>query len=337
MNGGEGQQVRLAGLTPAFYQHPADRAATAAIERIPQLTYLSRKYLTHLEWLYRAEVMSSGIKLGPAQLPSVYQAHVDAYRRLDMPILPDLYLTESPHFNASVFGANRPIATIQSRTVESLEQRSIRAILGHEAGHVHCGHSAHGQIATFLTSMLSRLSGPASKLPTAALRPLLEQWQRSRELSCDRAAALVMGDVEPVCRMLMYLAAGTTAAGLSLDAFIDQCRLYVDPPSRADKVLHVLTSMKPTHPVPVRRVKLLLDWAEGPDFHAILSGDLPPSQLSHATPEDMYLNAARKDIQEHDLRMDQLAREAERQLDASIGQVEELIVDRLEDGPTELR
>lgn len=320
----------LSGIHPESYMHPMDRASTAALSKVPQLTTLSKKYLSHIEWIYRAQVQASGVRLGPAQLAEIYGVHVAGCRRLDLRQIPELYLLPGYSINASAFGANRPIVTIDSRTVEALEISSVRAVLGHEAGHIHCDHSSYGQLVSFFLSLIAAASGGVGgvgALPMKALTPLLLQWQRSRELSCDRAAALVVGDAEPVCQMLMFLAAGTSSAGLSLPAFIQQASDYSFPARRADKALNALVSMRPTHPVPVRRMHLLMEWISSGAYEQLLKGDSQRSdrRLSGRSLSGDYLAAARLDRDVYTEQMDGLAREAERELDAAFGEVDAMM------------
>ena len=57
------------------------------------------------------------------------------------------------------------------------------------------------------------------------------EWFRAAELSCDRAAALVIRDPLAVCRTLMIIAAGAEAANLDLDVFMRQGQEYREKPS----------------------------------------------------------------------------------------------------------
>ena len=59
-------------------------------------------------------------------------------------------------------------------------------------------------------------------MPLKALRSALMEWSRAAELSCDRAAALVIRDPLAICRTLMVLSAGGEAENLDLDVFIEQ-------------------------------------------------------------------------------------------------------------------
>ncbi|HEY7599602.1 MAG TPA: M48 family metallopeptidase, partial [Candidatus Limnocylindrales bacterium] len=147
-------------------------------------------------------------------------------------------------------------------------------VLAHEAAHI---HSDHVMYRTALVILL-RLGG-AVRLPILAGLPLLAiqlallEWSRAAELSCDRAAALVTRDPQAVCRALMVLAAGEEAEALNLDAFIAQGMDYSVGGSGLERLTRLLQQLQVTHPMPVRRVRLLLDWVREGDYDRMARGD----------------------------------------------------------------
>jgi hypothetical protein len=110
-------------------------------------------------------------------------------------------------------------------------------------------------------------------LPLLAIQLALLEWVRGAELSCDRAAALVTRDPQAVCRALMVMSAGEAAADLNLDAFIAQGMEYSDGGSGLERITKLLQDLRLTHPMPVRRVKMLLDWVHEGDYDRMVRGD----------------------------------------------------------------
>ena len=103
----------------------------------------------------------------------------------------------------------------------------------------------------------------------------LLEWFRAAELSCDRAAALVTRDPQAVCRALMVLSAGEAAADLDLDAFVAQATDYDEAGAGFDRLTRLMQDMRLTHPMPVRRVRRLLDWVREGDYDRIVGGEYP--------------------------------------------------------------
>src|SRR5215211_1472950 len=64
------QPDKLAGISPKAYEHPADRAATAALKSIPMLDVVTRRLIEFgYERAFRQGYLGASIKLGPKNLP----------------------------------------------------------------------------------------------------------------------------------------------------------------------------------------------------------------------------------------------------------------------------
>jgi hypothetical protein len=81
-------------ISSKAYEHPADRAATAALKAVPMLDTVVRKLI---EWGYeralRQSFLGNSIRIGENQLPDVWASHVGVCKILDMPDIYDLYVT----------------------------------------------------------------------------------------------------------------------------------------------------------------------------------------------------------------------------------------------------
>ena len=266
---------KLDRISPRAYQHPADRAATAALQKVPYLDDVVRKLIElGYERALRAASLGSAVKLGQEQLPGIWVLHRQVFNTLDMESVPDLYMTQVPLANAFTIGSGKPIVVLNSELVRILDDEGRRVVLAHEAAHI---QSDHVMYRTALVILL-RLGG-AVRLPILAGLPLLAiqlallEWSRAAELSCDRAAALVTRDPQAVCRALMVLAAGEAAEDLNLDAFIAQGMEYSESGSGLERLTRMLQQLQVTHPMPVRRVRLLLDWVREGDYDRMVRGD----------------------------------------------------------------
>ena len=111
---------------------------------------------------------------------------------------------------------------LNSELVALLDDDGRRAVLAHEAAHVHSDHVLY-QTALLILLQLAPgrcRSSPASRC--CAIRSRCSSGSAPPSCRCDRAAALVTRDPLAVCRSLMVLSAGAAAEDLNLDAFITQ-------------------------------------------------------------------------------------------------------------------
>jgi Zn-dependent protease with chaperone function len=265
---------KLPGISPRAYQHPADRAATAALKRVPYLDQVVRKLIAlGYERALRAVSLGSAVRLGQDQLPGIWVLHRQVFNTLDLDEVPDLYITQFPLANAYAIGSGKPIVVLNSELVRLLDDDGRRAVLAHEAAHVHSDHVLY-QTALLILLNIGRANLPVfAGLPLMAIRLALLEWFRGAELSCDRAAALVTRDPQTVCRSLMVLSAGAAAEDLNLDAFIAQGADYDEKGTGLDRLTRMLNDLNVVHPMPVRRVRLLLDWVREGDYDRLVGGD----------------------------------------------------------------
>ena len=268
------EDQRLAEISARAFEHPADRAATAALKSIPMLDTVVRK-LSELgyERAFRSTLMAASVRLGEDQFPQAYKDHVASYARLDLEPVPDLFVTQFPVTNAAAVGAGKPFVIVNSATLSIMDEQELRTVLGHEAGHILSDHVLYRTALMILLSVsgIGRLPTLAG-LPLIAVRLALLEWFRAAELSADRAATLVNRDPLASCRTLMVIAGGTASRRLDLDAFVRQAAAYEEWEPGWDKLARMRIEVGQTHAFPVKRVAELMRWVRSGEYDRIVSG-----------------------------------------------------------------
>lgn len=261
---------RLTGISPRAFQHPADRAATAALGAIPYLDTVVRKLIElGYERALRQSYLGSSVRLSEEQLGSVWREHAIAYATLDMADVPDLYLTQFPAANAMAIGSRRPIVVVQSPLIHLLDTPQRRAVFAHEAAHILSDHQLY-RTALYIMVLMTRSA--RLPLPLAPVRTALMEWGRATELSADRAAALVTRDPLVVCRTLMSLAGGAMVDELDLDAFMRQGLDYKEQGGGLERLTRLMLDLGVTHPLPVKRAHELMEWVRSGAYDRIVAG-----------------------------------------------------------------
>ena len=269
------EDQRLVNLSSKAYEHPADRAATAALQSIPMLDVVVRKLIEFgYERALRQQYLAASVKLGEDQLPPVWADWNAVCARLDLPERYDLYLTQFPVTNAAAIGAGKPMVVINSRCIDLFDELEIRTVLGHEAGHILSDHVLYRTALMILLSVsgLGRIPFFAG-LPLLAVKLALLEWFRAAELSADRAATLVNRDPLVTCRTLMVIAGGMPSRKLDLDAFIRQAAAYEEWEPGWDKLARVRIELGQTHAFPVKRVSELMKWVRSGEYDRIVAGE----------------------------------------------------------------
>lgn len=266
---------RYPNISAKAFQHPADRAATAALGSIPLLGTVMKKISElRLERALQQRLLADAIRIGPRQLPAVWEQHLEIVHCLDLPKEPELYLIGASDFNAHAFGSNRPMLVLRSGLVSGLPAEELGVIIAHEQGHLLAEHTHYTTVMVILQILLGiGLSplGPIGVIPMRALLLVLLEWHRCAELSSDRAAAIVTGDPLLVCRGLMRTIGGGVK-DLSLDAFIQQANEYVDDADLLARPGRFLAELRRTHPYAVKRVHELTRWVASGEYDRIIAG-----------------------------------------------------------------
>ena len=265
---------KLEGISPRAFQHPADRAATAALKQVPYLDAVVRRLIElGYERAMRAAMLGSAVRLGQDQLPRIWVLEREVFHVLDLEDVPDLYLTQFSVANALTFGSGRPVIVLNSELVRLLDADGLRVVIAHEAAHVLSDHVLYMTALVILVQLGSSVRLPIfAGLPLLAIRTALLEWARAAELSCDRAAALVTRDPIAVCRSLMTISGGEAVDELNLDAFMKQGLDYDEKGSGLERLTRLLMHLNITHPMPVRRTHELLDWVRSGEYDRIKDG-----------------------------------------------------------------
>jgi len=147
-----------------------------------------------------------------------------------------------------------------------------QAVLAHELGHLKCDHGIWLTFANILTLGAYTIPGLGSFI-AQTFEEQLFRWVRAAELTCDRAALLVVQDPKVVISVLMKLAGGcpSLAGQLNVDAFLEQARSYDAASSNPlGWYLRNAQTRQLSHPLPVLRAREVDQWARNPQYKALL-------------------------------------------------------------------
>jgi Zn-dependent protease with chaperone function len=260
-------------ISAKAYEHPADRAATAALKAVPMLDTVVRKLI---EWRFeralRQFYLGNSVKVGEQQLPELWASHVGVCRILDMPEVYDLYVTSGVLGGAQAVGSGKPMIVIDSMLLERLGHGEQRVVVAHELGHILSDHVIYMTALNILLSASGALPLFLG-LPFRAVRAVLLEWYRAAELSCDRASTLAVRDPRIVCRTLMVTAGGMPADQLNLDAFLAQAMEYESWDDPTDRVRRFFNEIGQSHSYAVRRVSEVMRWVQSGDYDRIARGE----------------------------------------------------------------
>ncbi|HVP18107.1 MAG TPA: M48 family metallopeptidase, partial [Spirochaetia bacterium] len=183
---------KLTGISPRAWEHPADKAALTALRQVKGLDELMKMLVGGTtDRSIRLLHISCCVKVTPTQFHRVKVLLDKAVEVMDWPTTPDVFVANSPFFNAGVYGVQAPFIVLNSAILKALSDDELYCAVAHELGHIMSGHNA------YMTVLWVLMNVSLGVLPIAGLlaQPLLlalKEWERKAELSADRAALLAL-------------------------------------------------------------------------------------------------------------------------------------------------
>lgn len=282
------------GISSEAFRHPLDRQAEEALRSFPGFDLIARKFV---EFIYERPqlvyLMGNTIQVGPRQYSTIYQMFRECVRDLDIYPEPTLFVSQNPLANSYALGQEHPYIVINTGILDLLNEAEIRAVLAHELGHIKCGHTILIQMAMWAmsaASALGELTFGIGNFVSSALIYAFFEWRRKAELSADRAALLVIDDLNTVMSSMMKVSGGSIkyANECSLQEFTRQSESYQaldeDGLNQIYKFLlyNGAQGMMLSHPFAVERVHYLQEWAVSEEYQQIKRGNYQRSPASGA-------------------------------------------------------
>jgi Zn-dependent protease with chaperone function len=271
---------KFADLNKHDYVHPADSKALAALKAIPGVDTALKKLLAITgESAIRVSFMASAVKVTPEQCPDLHAKLQIACTTLGVD-MPELYVQQNPIVNAFTGGVEKPIIVLHSSLLERLTDEETLAVIAHEVGHIHAEHVLYLTAARLFEALANASIGrliPGSDIIkfiiSAGINSALLAWARRAELSCDRAALLVVQDPDVVGRTMMKLCGGTFASKVDYDLFLAQAREFQKnyDEKMLDRFWADIISSGMTHPFPVWRIAEILKWVDDGGYQKIIN------------------------------------------------------------------
>lgn len=275
-----GPHKKFADLHKNDYVHPLDKKALAALKAIPGVDSVLKKLLAWTgESAIRVSFMASAIKVTPTQCPDLYAKLQIACTTLGVE-MPDMFVQQNPMVNAFTGGVEKPIIVLHSALIERLNDEETLAVIAHEVGHMHAEHVLY-LTAARLMEVLANISVarlvPGSEIlkliVSMGISSALLSWARRAELSCDRAALLVVQDPHVIGRTMMKLAGGTFASKIDYDLFLEQGREFKKnyDEKALDRFWADTMNAGLSHPFPIWRVAEILEWADSDEYKGLIA------------------------------------------------------------------
>ncbi len=236
------------------YAYGSDCVLRQKLRAVPGFYPLAKMITNTYVPRMKQQINLDGLKVGPSQFPDVYEIAADCARRLGIGV-PDIYIRNSPsEINAFAYATedDAPLIEITSALLERVTPGELRAVIGHECGHIHNAHGIYNTAAQIvLNSMQVAIPGVQQLLAmvSAPLRWAFMAWQRAAEVTCDRAGVICSEDPQDGVMLQAKLMSGAAFnhSEINLEPIMKQYDTLRETPVR-------LLELEYTHPLSIRRI-----------------------------------------------------------------------------------
>ncbi len=267
---------------PVLYAHPTDSTVQRLLSRVGLQGSVEAIINAYVRVAF-GTFLHDSVQVTPRQFPEIYALLTECADRLAIPV-PRLLIgpgTGGMELNAYTFGTDEHcFIHMTSFLALQLSPEELRFVLGHECGHIHNQHVTYLTLAYVLHYQLfSKFwhNPDAFKFPMLATKVPLATWQRRAEVTADRAGAICAQDTEVGCRALIKLRLGfaSLAKDVDVDAYLEQ-----GDDLRKSGFFVRGQELTYTHPLVVKRIKLLRMFARSDLFYTCSGLPRPADDLS---------------------------------------------------------
>ena len=288
----------LKGLKPEDFEHPGEKAAMAVLRKIPLLDIAVSKfmdmqlqlrmiaeasggYFRVTEKVKKIKTKSEENVTKPTFLhpfcsektnPRLYHLYQLALARLDMPKEYPLFCKLGYDYNAYTTGVEDPIVVIHSSTVANTDGEMLH-LLGHELGHIKCGHLLYYQLANQINAVLASFGGIAATA-AAGLQYAIMDWNRKAEYSADRAGLIAAADLDAVLDETMIMLGRSDKIpdmNFSADAVMKQIDDFeMGTSDFVGMMLYAAFTAQASHPWSILRLRQLKDWYDSGEYAEVV-------------------------------------------------------------------
>lgn len=205
-------------------------------------------------YVHHQTLMRQAYQVRMDNLPELASVATTAAKRLQ-PGPVEIYLVKSKTLNAYTFGLSEPkVIVIYDSLLQVMDKNEMAFIIGHEMGHIALSH-------TWLNTLLGGMGGVPMPFGAAViLNFAFLSWNRNCEFSSDRAGLLACGNLNASITALVKLVAPNTRN----IADFERAMTMID--AQDDHMLHQLGELFQSHPMIIRRINQLRDYAASTEY-----------------------------------------------------------------------
>ena len=201
-------------ILPGEFEHPSMQQMNQTLRRSLVLNRMAESISQKVGKPWYESCFNS-VQTTDKQYARVFELAMIAARRIGFSQAPAVYIEADRGYQSNTYGSEKDaFVNIGTFLPKLLNDRELLFILGHEFGHLKCHHALWTTVSMFLVGqargnlmsegILSYVSNPL-KIIESGVESVISSWMRVADLTADRAALLVSGDIGLARRTLFLL------------------------------------------------------------------------------------------------------------------------------------
>jgi len=240
-------------LVPGEFEHPSMQQMNQTLRRSLVLNRMAESISQKVGKPWYESCFNS-VQVTEKQYGRVFELAKVAAQRIGFTQVPSVYIEADRGYQSNTYGSeNDAFVNIGTFLPKLLNDRELLFILGHEFGHLKCRHALWTTVSMFLIGqargnlmsqgILSYVSNPL-KIIESGVESVISNWMRVADLTADRAALLVAGDIAVARRtlFLLYFKSRKELDEVDVDEWTKQQEAQA---STMSKVSQLMTSSTP--------------------------------------------------------------------------------------------
>lgn len=261
----------LKGINLDEILHPQDKTTLDKLKKVPGFKSIVDKTVGNIMEKYAAiEYSAEGINVNEKSLPTVYKQLKEACRILDVQKIPDCSTDWDYDVCTFTVGERKPRIVIQSGTIDLLTEDELYFMLGHEIGHIKCGHKSYHM---FTEAMYMPIANSGLSIWMSLLKMPMLNWYRVSDFSADRMGLLCCQDINVVLKTMIKMAGLPKKyyEQIHVNSFLQQAVDFNQKYSGVmDSVIKYLSINAASMPWLVLRAGELYSWYQSGEYDSVI-------------------------------------------------------------------
>ena len=262
----------IRGLDVSTILHPEDKSTMDTLKKIPGFKTAVDKTVGNIMERYAAlEYSGNGINVTPKSLPTLNNQIREACRLLDIKEVPNCSINWFYHIGSFSVGEKNRRIVFPSGSIDLLTADELNFLIGHELGHMVCGHKTYHMLAE---AMYRPMVGTELEVFMSLIKMPLLKWYRVSDFTADRMGLLCCQDIEVALKTMIKMAGLPKKYHNQIDikSFIEQAIDFSKNHSGLlDEMVKYLSINAVCMPWLVLRASELLAWFQSGEYDRIMN------------------------------------------------------------------